>query len=158
MVFSTLPIRLPFDKSTLVYQEMHCIVTLRLRASQKVPGDFSKRWPMSCASSYPMSHSVTKPQLSRSGTGIHIFISLGTCLILAWRSCTTYRSAAPWQTKIPPLTCHPLKSAVVLSSLVQVGLHTDGGNNKHRFIVMTPFGEYKGGHLVIETCSGLLDP
>jgi hypothetical protein len=23
------------------------------------------------------------------------------------------------------------------------------GNNKHRFIVMTPFGEYKGGHLVI---------
>lgn len=34
-------------------------------------------------------------------------------------------------------------------SVVQVGLHTDGGDDKRGFIVMTPFGEYEGGHLVI---------
>lgn len=32
---------------------------------------------------------------------------------------------------------------------LQVGLHTDGGDDKYGFIVMTPFGEYEGAHLVI---------
>jgi hypothetical protein len=50
-------------------------------------------------------------------------------------------------------TRRPTNSAVSCSHefrhLIQVGLHTDGGDDKHGFIVMTPFGEYEGGHLVI---------
>ena len=32
---------------------------------------------------------------------------------------------------------------------LQVGLHYDGGDDKHGFVVMTPFGRFSGGHLIL---------
>jgi hypothetical protein len=32
---------------------------------------------------------------------------------------------------------------------LQVGLHYDGGDDKHGFVVMTPFDRFSGGHLIL---------